>query len=160
MFSLLRAQRKRQPVGNQNQPPPTFYTCSATKLGAYGQVWYELEVPVDGAAPFRRLSWQIRPPGDGISVSAHWDGASADGRLDDNASVDVYFYTTLKIRDKVRIEIRRSPGTRYVGEFAYAGPFVRPYQSPDSARYYVEAEGRWGDINTWMNGRDALTFAL
>jgi hypothetical protein len=51
-------------------------------------------------------------------------------------------------------------GQRYPGEFAYAGPFLRPYHFTDSKLYYVEAQGRWGELNAWMKDRDSLTFAL
>jgi hypothetical protein len=147
-------------LAEPSQPEPSYYRCVATKAGAYGQVWYEMDVPVDGSAPFHRLDWQIHPLSEGISLAAQWNHPPVNGHLESSVGFEVYFYTIHKVKGNARIEIRRSPGVRYGGEFEYAGPFSRPYREVDGSRYYIETTGHWDELNAWMTGRDAITFAL
>jgi hypothetical protein len=142
-------------------PEPTFYICSVERTTGFGKVWYSIDVPVDERSLFHRISWQIPQRAEGLRLQVDWAGsAPVSGRLDDRARVGVHFLSKRPFRGDVRIEVRRTPGQHYPSEFAYAGPFRRLYRWPNSPLYYIDADGRWGDLNTWMSGHDALTFAL
>ena len=146
--------------GSGPDASPSSYVCRITRSGDFGQVWYQLDVPVDGGAPFHRINWQLLPRGEGLGLSASWYGAPTNGHLDDRGWVNVSFETKRSIRDRVRLEIRRTPGPHYASEFAYAGPFLRLYRPSAGANFHIEAAARWGELDAWTAGEDALTVAL
>jgi hypothetical protein len=142
-------------------PEPSLYICQITHAGAFGQIWYQLTVSAGGGTPSRHVQWQLEPRAEGLKLTVGWDGPpTADGGLDDHAWATVYFQTAQRVGGEARIEIRRTPGQRYPGEFAYAGPFLRLYRWEDRPLHYIETQGRWGEIRHWMAGVDTLTFAL
>jgi len=142
---------------------PDWYDCIVSpRTGAFGTIFYRMDVSVDGTQPFHRVQWQIPKRKQGLELSVQWDGEGPFKReFDDRSTVRVYFWTLQGIRDEVRIEIRRADGKRYPGEFAFAGNFQKQFKWPDKpTRYYVEGEGRWGEMKAWMNGQPSLIFAL
>ena len=161
IFLLLAALAQAAPSAEPDSGP-TFYICQIDRSGEFGKIFYTMEVPVAVSEAFHRIQWHIPSHREeGLRLYVNWDGAPpANGSLDDRSTVFVSFRTTRPIRDKVRIEIRRMPGERYPSEFAYAGPFQKAYRLPNSKLYHVDTEGRWGELNAWMAGREALTFAL
>ncbi len=145
----------------QDDEEPNYYICIVERTGDFGSITYWLEVPVDGSAPFHRINWAIPRREQGLRLWVQQDlGAPVDGQLDDRSWVHIYFDTPKRIRDEVRIEIRRQPGERYPSEFSYAGPYKRPFLWHDRPFYYVETQARWGELRAWMAGRERLTFAL
>jgi hypothetical protein len=141
-------------------PGPTFYVCRAARDGAFGHIWFEMEVPVDGSARFHRINWSIPPRTEGLGISAQWMGeAPVNGQLDDRADVFVRMTTRRRIRGEARIEIRRDSRRHYPSQFAIAGQYQRP-SHPDRGFSHVETEGMWGELRDWMRGLDSLTFAL
>jgi hypothetical protein len=83
-----------------------------------------------------------------------------DGRFADRAWVSIYLRAAIPARGEARIEIRRQSGERYAGEFAYAGPYRPLYREGQGNIAYVDTQARWGELNVWMSGREAITFAL
>lgn len=162
IFLLVLAALAQAAPSTEPDSGPTFYVCQVDRSGEFGKIFYTMEVPVDGSEPFHRIQWHIPTHREeGLQLHVQWNGAPpANGSLDDRSWVFVSFRTTRFIRDKVRIEIRRMPGERYPPEFAYAGPFQKAYRWPNSKLYHVDTQGRWGELNAWMAGRESLTFAL
>jgi hypothetical protein len=143
------------------EPEPTYYICQVTRTSAFGSVFYTMNVPVDGSAPFHRVQWQIPERAEGLSFSVQWDGAApVDGRLDGRAWFIVHFVTSRPVTRDARIEIRRMAGERYAAEFAYAGPYQRLQPWGNRGLHALETQGRWEELNIWLSGRDFLTFAL
>jgi hypothetical protein len=146
---------------NAPDPDPTYFMCHVARTGTFGHIWYVLNVPVDGSAPFHRVNWQIPDRAEGLRLSVQSDGPPpVDGRLNDRAWFHVTFQTSRPVTRDARIEIRRMPGERYVPEFAYAGPYQRLHLGLSRGLHAIETQGRWEELNAWMNGRDFLTFAL
>ncbi|MDQ4088103.1 MAG: hypothetical protein M3177_08885 [Pseudomonadota bacterium] len=143
----------------RQDPEPTFYMCGASRTGPFGHIWYGMDVPVDGSARFHRITWTTPRRAEGLSLSATWMGPEPVGGLwDDRGWVSVTFSTTRRIRDRVRLEVRRRAGAIYPEQFAYAGPFKRMIR--DGPLSIIHAQGQWDELKVWMSGWEALTFAL
>lgn len=143
------------------EPEPTYYSCSVTRTGTFGAVWYWLDVPVDGSAPYHRVQWQTPDRAEGLELMARSDGPQSVGSgLNEFASFVATFTTSRPVSRDARIEIGRGPGEQDASGFAYAGPYQRLYPWLDGPLHAIETEGRWEDLVAWMRGRDFLTFAL
>jgi hypothetical protein len=159
-LAAIAATAQAAPPAAAPEPDPTYFTCVVTRTGAAGPVYYSLDVPIDGSARHHHVQWLIPQRAEGLTLSVQWDGAApVEGRLDGRAWFTVHFVTSRPAARDARIEIRRLPGERY-GEFAYAGPYLRLEPYGNEGLHALETQGRWEELNAWMNGRDFLTFAL
>jgi hypothetical protein len=157
----IAAMARAAPPAPAPEPDPTFYICQVTRRSAFGSIFYTMNVPVDGSAPFHRVQWQIPERPEGLNLWVQWDGAAPEGgRLDGRAWFNAHFVTSRPVTHDARIEIRRMAGERYAAEFAYAGPYQRLQPWGNHGLHALETQGRWEELNIWMSGRGFLTFAL
>ena len=161
MAAIAATAEAAPPAAPAPEAEPTYYSCSVTRTGTFGTVWYWLDVPVDGSAPYHHIQWQNPNRAEGLRLLVRSDGPGpVDGRLNRFASFAATFLTSRPVTRDARIEIRRGPGQHNAFGFAYAGPYQRPSPWLDSGLHAVQTEGRWDELNVWMSGRESLIFAL
>ena len=140
---------------------PSYYICTVARTGPFGHIYYSMNVPIDGSAPFLTVNWENPRRAEGLRLSVQWYGPPlVDGRFDDSAGFSVQFVTSRPTTRDMRIEIRRARGDRDVPELAYAGPYRRPHPMVNTRFHVIEMQERWEELDAWMRGRDFLTFAL
>ena len=157
-ISLAGSAQAAQPAAAE----PDKFNCSARRQSDFGEIWYTINVPVDGSEAFHRIAWDSPRRAEGVSLTVQWHGsAPPPGRFGDEAWAIIRFAVGRRVRGDVRIELRRTPGPHYPREFAYAGrflPALRRHRNP--SRDEAETQARWEEINAWMRGRERLAVAL
>lgn len=150
-------------ASGQTPPPdaePEFRSCSVSQEGGFGRIWYTIEVLADGTPAFHRIQWQAPERPTGYDLQVTWDGEKPNGpTFEDRAWARLKYKIQRPVR-RARLELRRSAGERYHGEFAYSGSYQRSGRWPGSRLHYVESELRWGELTAWMSGRGVLWVAL
>lgn len=146
------------------EPGPNYYLCMVNRQGpGSGSITYLLSVPVDGSAPYHRVTWVIvrQPGGLSLQVESSGETPAPGGHMDDRAWYFSRFSIDHPVRGEARLEIRRRSDRYYQGEFAFAGDYQRGFRYTNPFHQDFETQGRWGDLRAWLAGSaNGVTFAL